>query len=62
LGSGELARYVPAASEFTTSRYARLDADPLRPAAESIGARITAAMERKKGAEIAPLKPVGKLA
>jgi integrase len=56
---GKLLGHTQAA---TTHRYAHLDADPLRRAVESIGAGITAAMERKKGAEIAPLKPVGKLA
>jgi integrase len=41
----------------TTHRYAHLDADPMRRAVETIGATISAAMERKSGASIAPLKP-----
>ena len=46
----------------TTHRYAHLDADPMRRAVETIGATISAAMEGKRGAEIVPLKPDGKLA
>jgi integrase len=46
----------------TTNRYAHLDADPMRRAVETIGATISAAMEGKRGAEIVPLKPDGKLA
>lgn len=38
----------------TTHRYAHLDADPLRRAAEAIGATISAAMDGKKGADIVP--------
>jgi integrase len=37
----------------TTQRYAHLDADPMRRAAETIGATISAAMDGKGGAEIA---------
>ena len=33
----------------TTARYAHLDADPLRRAADTIGAHITAAMEKRSG-------------
>ena len=40
----------------TTHRYAHLDADPMRRAVETIGATISAAMERKSGADVAPLK------
>jgi integrase len=36
----------------TTARYAHLDADPLRRAADTIGATIAAAMEGNKGAEV----------
>jgi integrase len=43
----------------TTHRYAHLDADPLRRAAETIGATISAAMEGKSSAKIVPLKVVG---
>ncbi|MBM3578903.1 MAG: site-specific integrase [Alphaproteobacteria bacterium] len=40
----------------TTQRYAHLDADPLRRAADAIGATIAAAMEGNKGAAVVPLK------
>jgi integrase len=40
----------------TTHRYAHLDADPMRRAAETIGATIAAAMDGKKGADVVPLK------
>jgi integrase len=40
----------------TTHRYAHLDADPLRRAADTIGATITAAMERGKTAEVVPFR------
>jgi integrase len=35
----------------TTQRYAHLDADPLKRAADTIGATISAAMERRSGAD-----------
>jgi integrase len=41
----------------TTHRYAHLDADPLRRAADTIGATIAAAMEGSKSAQIVELKP-----
>jgi hypothetical protein len=37
------------AQSRTTSRYAHLDNDPLRRAAESIGATLAAAMEGRPG-------------
>lgn len=40
----------------TTARYAHLDADPMRRAVETIGTTISAAMNRKPGAEIVTLK------
>jgi integrase len=43
----------------TTARYAHLDADPLRRAADTIGAVIDAAMNRKIGAEVVPMKRSG---
>jgi integrase len=46
----------------TTHRYAHLDADPLRRAAETIGATIAAAMEGNAGAKIVPIKKTGGLA
>jgi integrase len=39
----------------TTHRYAHLDADPLRRAADTIGAMISAAMDGNKGGEVVPL-------
>jgi hypothetical protein len=39
----------------TTARYAHLDNDPLRRASESIGGRIAAALEGKKGGKVAHL-------
>jgi Phage integrase family len=44
---GKLLGHTQAA---TTHRYAHLDADPMRRAAEAIGATIAAAMDGKKGA------------
>lgn len=40
----------------TTQRYAHLDTDPLRRAADTIGATITAAMEGKTGATVTPIR------
>jgi len=40
----------------TTARYAHLAADPLRKAADTIGATIAAAMAGGKGADILPLR------
>jgi integrase len=40
----------------TTARYSHLQADPLRRAADTIGATISAAMEGKQTAQIVPLK------
>ena len=45
----------------TTQRYAHLDADPLRRAADTIGATIAAAMDGKAGGDVVTLKkPRGK--
>jgi integrase len=41
----------------TTARYAHLDNDPLRRPTDSIGAVIDAALNRKPGAAVVPLKP-----
>jgi integrase len=43
----------------TTHRYAHLDADPVRRAADSIGATIAAAMGGNKRADIVPIKRTG---
>ena len=40
----------------TTARYAHLDNDPLRRAAEAIGGRIAAALDAKKGGSVVPLR------
>ena len=40
----------------TTARYAHLADDPVRQAVETIGATISAAMNRKPGAEVLPIK------
>jgi integrase len=50
---GKLLGHTQAA---TTHRYAHLDADPMRRAAETIGATISAAMNRKPSADVVPLK------
>jgi integrase len=43
----------------TTARYAHLDTDPVRRAAETIGGRIAAAMEGRSRAEIVLIKSRG---
>ena len=43
------------ASPGTTARYAHLDADPVRKAANAIGATIAAAMAGKSGENVVPL-------
>jgi integrase len=43
----------------TTARYAHLDADPLRRAADTIGTVIDAAMNRQHGADVVPMKRSG---
>jgi integrase len=50
---GKLLGHTQAA---TTHRYAQLDSDPMRRAAETIGATIAAAMDGRKGADVVPLK------
>jgi integrase len=40
----------------TTARYAHLDADPMRRAVDSIGATISAAMEKKAGGTVVPMR------
>jgi integrase len=40
----------------TTQKYAHLDADPMRRAADAIGATVTAAMVGSAGAEVAPMR------
>ena len=43
----------------TTQRYAHLDADPTRRAADAIGATIAAALDGRQGDNIAPLRTKG---
>ena len=49
---GKLLGHTQAA---TTARYAHLDADPLRRAADTIGATIAAAMDGDKGGDVVPI-------
>jgi integrase len=49
---GKLLGHTQAA---TTARYAHLDADPLRRAADTIGATIAAALDGKTGGEVVPI-------
>ncbi len=53
---GKLLGHTQAA---TTARYAHLDADPLRRAADTIGATIAAAMDGNKGADVVTLRKSG---
>ncbi len=57
MGLPLLGRLLGHKQPSTTQRYAHLDADPLRKAANSIGATIAAAMDGKPGAKVVPLKP-----
>ncbi|MBM3553775.1 MAG: site-specific integrase [Alphaproteobacteria bacterium] len=50
---GKLLGHTQAA---TTQRYAHLDADPIRRAADAIGATIAAALDGRAGATVAPLR------
>lgn len=43
----------------TTARYSHLAADPLRRAADTIGATIAAAMDRQGGSEVIPMRSNG---
>jgi integrase len=47
------------ATPAMTAKYAHLDNDPMRRAVNQIGTAITAAMSRKPGAEVVPLKVRG---
>jgi integrase len=51
---GKLLGHTQAA---TTQRYAHLDADPVRRAADAIGATIAAALDRRTGDAVMPLDP-----
>ncbi len=53
---GKLLGHTQAA---TTQRYAHLDADPVRRAADAIGATIAAALDSRAGATVMPLRVKG---
>jgi integrase len=56
MGLPVIGKLLGHASPTTTSRYAHLDADPVRKAANAIGATIAAAMDGKSGGNVVPLK------
>ena len=56
LGLPIIGRLLGHIQASTTQRYAHLDADPLRRASESIGGRIAAALEGKRGGLVVRLK------
>jgi integrase len=56
LGLPIIGKLLGHAQAATTHRYAHLDADPMRRAAETISKTISAAMEGKRVAEVLPLK------
>ena len=55
LGLPVIGKLLGHASPGTTARYAHLDADPVRKAANAIGATIAAAMAGKSGENVVPL-------
>ncbi len=55
LGLPVIGKLLGHSNTVTTQRYAHLDADPLKRAAETIGGQIAAAMEGRKG-EVVPLR------
>ena len=56
LGLPIIGRLLGHSQPATTARYAHLDADPMRRAADTIGASIMAAMERDKSKPVAALR------
>jgi integrase len=56
LGLPIIGRLLGHTQAATTARYAHLDNDPLRRAAEAIGGRIAAALDGKKGGSVVPLR------
>jgi integrase len=59
LGLPIIGKLLGQSQAATTHRYAHLDADPIKRAAETIGATIAAAMTRKPSADVVPLKKQG---
>jgi integrase len=55
LGLPVIGKLLGHSQPATTARYAHLDADPIRHAVNQIGATISAAMNRKQGAEVLPI-------
>ena len=47
------------ATTVTTQRYAHLEADPLRRAADAIGDKIAGAMSGTPGAQVVPIRKGG---
>ena len=56
LGLPIIGKLLGQSSPATTARYAHLDNDPIRRAANSIGAQISAAMDGAAGATVSPLR------
>src|SRR5207253_11028649 len=56
LGLPIIGKLLGHARASTTQRYAHLDNDPLRKAAEAIGGRIAAAMDGKPSAEVMEIR------
>jgi integrase len=56
LGLPIIGKLLGHSQSATTARYAHLANDPVRAAAETIGATISAAMSRKPGAEVVTIK------
>lgn len=56
LGLPMIGRLLGHRSPLTTAKYAHLDADPARRAADTIGATIAGAMNRRPAAEVTPIR------
>jgi integrase len=55
LGLPIVGKLLGHAQAATTQRYAHLDADPIRRAADAIGATISAALDGRTGGSVTPL-------
>jgi integrase len=58
LGLPIIGKLLGHATPAMTAKYAHLDNDPMRRAVNQIGATISAAMSRKPGAEVLPIKEI----